>query len=91
MTVPMCADTGNLLLREGLGDLVGVREEAREIARIKAHARGRYEGRVKGREVARREVLGEAVLDILAARGLEVSETTRSAILACTARVSGIF
>jgi Uma2 family endonuclease len=78
----------NLLLRKGYGDLDDVREEGRkegrEEGRKEGLEEGHEEGRKEGREEGRRDELGHAILDILAARGLEVGVATRSAILTCT-------
>jgi hypothetical protein len=51
----------------------------------KGRDEGRDEGREQGREQGRVEGQAEALLCILAARGLEVSESQRARILSCTA------
>ena len=52
--------------------------------RDEGRAEGRVEGRVEGRAKGRAEGRAEAVLDVLEARGIRVSEDARSRILACT-------
>jgi Uma2 family endonuclease len=62
----------NLLQRKGYRDLADVRQEGR----AEGEAKGRAEGEAKGR--------AEALLAVLGARGMLVSEPLRSRIDACT-------
>ena len=74
----------NLLQRQGYGDLDAVREEGQAAGRARGREEGRAEGRAEGVTAGALAALREALLLVLAQRGLDLDPARRAAIADCT-------